>query len=226
MLKMCVWNHVFCRGEAWGSFDLSNPTRVRNALLQLVPALVDKYGELAASVAVEWYESVRAKTAGLPAYTPVLADGMFRDRLEDATRWAASCLNRQMTCPYCGRKNGHTSCMGNAEAGRICETRTNSPPQDGIKRRYTGGHMHGYNWLSGGSTFPEDWSEDDIADAIQHVLRHGETVDVSRLRGTFRGVTIEVRTRDIAVQAGKKRIARTFVKSAFPYNRDRGRRHI
>lgn len=38
--------------------DLSRPERVRDALVEIVPLLVQEYGELAAIAAAEWYESV------------------------------------------------------------------------------------------------------------------------------------------------------------------------
>lgn len=43
----------------FASFDLSSPDRVRDALLEVVPQLVQEYGDLAAVVAAEWYEEVR-----------------------------------------------------------------------------------------------------------------------------------------------------------------------
>lgn len=42
--------------------DLSRPERVRDALVEIVPLLVREYGELAATVAAEWYESVHPGT--------------------------------------------------------------------------------------------------------------------------------------------------------------------
>lgn len=38
--------------------DLTRPEAVRDALVEIVPILVREYGELAATVAAEWYESV------------------------------------------------------------------------------------------------------------------------------------------------------------------------
>lgn len=42
----------------FATLDMSDPARVRDALLEIVPLLVREYGELAAMVAAEWYESV------------------------------------------------------------------------------------------------------------------------------------------------------------------------
>lgn len=49
------------RNELSGFFaavDLSRPERVRDALLEIVPLLTREYGELAATVAAEWFEQV------------------------------------------------------------------------------------------------------------------------------------------------------------------------
>lgn len=42
----------------FSTVDLGAPERVRDALLEIVPLLVREYGELAATVAAEWYEQV------------------------------------------------------------------------------------------------------------------------------------------------------------------------
>lgn len=60
------------RNELSGFFataDLTRPELVRDALVEIVPILVREYGDLAATAAAEWYESVHpgaflARTAG------------------------------------------------------------------------------------------------------------------------------------------------------------------
>lgn len=49
---------------AFGSLNLANPEAVRDALLEIVPALVREYGDVAATVSAEWYEEVRAGQVG------------------------------------------------------------------------------------------------------------------------------------------------------------------
>lgn len=44
----------------FGSLNLERPEAVRDALLQFVPTLVQRYGEGAAAVAAEWYDDVRS----------------------------------------------------------------------------------------------------------------------------------------------------------------------
>lgn len=49
------------RGELasfFGTLDLGRPEAVRDALIEIVPALVREYGELASVAAAEWYEQV------------------------------------------------------------------------------------------------------------------------------------------------------------------------
>lgn len=49
------------RNELSGFFatvDMTRPEMVRDALVEIVPLLVQEYGELAATAAAEWYESV------------------------------------------------------------------------------------------------------------------------------------------------------------------------
>jgi hypothetical protein len=45
----------------WGGLDLTKPDAARDALLGYVPALVSTYGEVASTVAADWYETARAK---------------------------------------------------------------------------------------------------------------------------------------------------------------------
>src|SRR5690625_7160282 len=57
------------------SLDLSDPAAARDALLEVVPALTDTYGEIGATAAAEWYEELRASSPD--------ARGRFRARPAD-----------------------------------------------------------------------------------------------------------------------------------------------
>lgn len=59
--------------------------------------------------------------------------------------------------------------------------------------RYQGAHTVGYDWIAGGTPYPADWSENDILDAIQQVLRRG-TADGSTKVAFVRGHRIRVVT--------------------------------
>lgn len=41
------------------SWNITDPRELRDALLEIVPALVNEYGEIAAVAAAEWYEELR-----------------------------------------------------------------------------------------------------------------------------------------------------------------------
>jgi hypothetical protein len=57
----------------WGTLDFTKPEAARDALLEFMPQLVTTYGQAAATVAADWYETVRARdVAG--SYAAKLAD--------------------------------------------------------------------------------------------------------------------------------------------------------
>ena len=71
--------------------DLSKPEVARDALLEVVPVLVREYGELAAVVAAEWYEQIRAEQVG-GAYTARLGDVIPDAAMVSSVRYAAGHL--------------------------------------------------------------------------------------------------------------------------------------
>lgn len=58
--------------KLWATLPFAHPEACREILLQAVPGLVEKYGQMAAVAALEWYEQLRAATPGLPAYRATL----------------------------------------------------------------------------------------------------------------------------------------------------------
>lgn len=72
--------------------DLTQPTVVRDALLDFLPQLAATYGDIAAVAAAEWYENLRGKVAGLPPYETVLSSGVKREAIVETVRWAAGGL--------------------------------------------------------------------------------------------------------------------------------------
>lgn len=64
------------------------PEEVRDGLLELIPDLVNEYGDVAASAAADWYEQVRGtEVAG--SYRAVLAEPVPREQVEGTVRAAA-----------------------------------------------------------------------------------------------------------------------------------------
>lgn len=53
--------------------DISNSEAVRDALLEFVPALAREYGDVAATVAAEWYEELRSDVTSRPFSTQLAA---------------------------------------------------------------------------------------------------------------------------------------------------------
>lgn len=80
-------------GNLLASINLATvtPELVRDALLEVVPALVSEYGDVAATAAAQWYEETRAKqVAG--TYRAVLADPPPEEQIAQSVRWAAGPL--------------------------------------------------------------------------------------------------------------------------------------
>lgn len=57
----------------WTRFDLSKPAVVRDALLEIVPSIVRKYGDIAGAMTAEWVESVREARVGTTGFVGVAA---------------------------------------------------------------------------------------------------------------------------------------------------------
>jgi len=69
----------------------SDPAFIRDALLQFMPELVDRFGDMAASVAADWYESTRFQAVG-GSFNARLADPVDPLRVQESTRWAVGPL--------------------------------------------------------------------------------------------------------------------------------------
>ena len=75
----------------WQTIQGMDPTWQRDLLLDEIPALVRKYGNIAASAAAEWYERTRAKQVG-GAYDPVTADPFPDAAIQATVRYKAGDL--------------------------------------------------------------------------------------------------------------------------------------
>src|SRR5699024_3072667 len=78
--------------QFWRGLDLSSPEAARDALLEFVPALTDKYGDFAAVVASDWYEEVRAAAGVTGRLTPELVRTVRREVVEGSVKYAAGGL--------------------------------------------------------------------------------------------------------------------------------------
>ncbi len=66
--------------RVWSALEAFSPEGKRDALLDLLPSLVTKYGDVAAAVAAEYFE----ESTGLAAFVP---DFDFNDGVESAVRY-------------------------------------------------------------------------------------------------------------------------------------------
>lgn len=80
--------------DYFGVLDLSKPEAVRDALLEFVPALVAEYGQVAAALAMEWYEHLRFESGAAGTYVSaaVSAPSVTPARVEAEVRFAAGHL--------------------------------------------------------------------------------------------------------------------------------------
>ena len=73
-----------------GALNFENPAAVQIALFEYVPALVSEYGDVAASVAADWYDELRASEGVPGSFRAPLASSVpaaqVSDRLGFATR--------------------------------------------------------------------------------------------------------------------------------------------
>lgn len=75
----------------FGAVDLGSPEAARDALLEVVPALTREYGEVAATVAAEWYEEVRAEQAA-GRFAATLANVADEAAVQGSVRYASGHL--------------------------------------------------------------------------------------------------------------------------------------
>lgn len=77
-------------GQVWQQLQGMNPAQQRDMLLELVPAIIDKYGNIGSTAAADWYKQMRSKWFD-DEYEPILADPVHDD-LTDMIRAKANML--------------------------------------------------------------------------------------------------------------------------------------
>lgn len=76
----------------WSYVDLSKPERARNALMNYVPLLTDRYGEMAATIAADWYEDVREAEGVAGRFAAEMAPTVPREAVQKRVRYGAGHL--------------------------------------------------------------------------------------------------------------------------------------
>lgn len=74
------------------SLDLTRPEMARDALLEFTPILTAEYGAVAAAVAAEWYEELRAASGAAGAFRPALAPSAPAGAVASQVRYLAGHL--------------------------------------------------------------------------------------------------------------------------------------
>lgn len=74
------------------SLNLSRPESARDALLEFLPILTDQYGDVAATLAADWYEETRAASGAAGRFRAVTADSVPTGAVEAKVRYLASHL--------------------------------------------------------------------------------------------------------------------------------------
>ncbi len=78
--------------KLWDNLKGLEARTQRDLLLETIPALVERHGDIAATAAAEWYETVRRKDTGQSRYEAVLADCFPSQAVQDSIRWKAGVL--------------------------------------------------------------------------------------------------------------------------------------
>lgn len=77
--------------KLWGTLQQLSPEWQRDMLLDYVPQLVAKYGDLAAQAAYEWYMRVRGESVP-ESWEYDLSDSFPGDGIDKTIRWQAGHL--------------------------------------------------------------------------------------------------------------------------------------
>lgn len=124
----------------WGSLNLAKPEAARNALLEFVPLLVAQYGDVAATVAADWYDELRASAGVRGRFAAVMAATAPEDAIAGSVRYGAGHLFTDNPSATLAFLEGSVSRMA-LQAGRdtiVGSTRAD-PQADGWYRISGGG---------------------------------------------------------------------------------------
>lgn len=75
----------------WDMLDTTDPYAIRDALLALVPGIVYKYSDIAATAALEYYEAERASVRS-DEFDAEMSEGVPLEQIESSIRYAAGHL--------------------------------------------------------------------------------------------------------------------------------------
>lgn len=77
----------------FGALDLSKPEASRDALLEFTPLLVEQYGAVAESLALDWYDEQRAASGAVGSFRAAAPNlGIPKEAVESKVRYLAGTL--------------------------------------------------------------------------------------------------------------------------------------
>lgn len=76
----------------FASLDLSRPEAARDALLEFVPVLTQQYGDVAATLAADWYDELRAASGAAGRFRALTAAAVPSGAVEAKVRYLAGHL--------------------------------------------------------------------------------------------------------------------------------------
>lgn len=76
----------------WSTLDVSDADAVARALEVFLPELVAAYGDVASTVAADWYDDLRAQAPAHGGYRATLADPLPVEQVRATARWGAGPL--------------------------------------------------------------------------------------------------------------------------------------
>jgi len=79
-------------GAFFRSLNLAKPEAVRDALLEFVPLLTEQYGAVAATLAADWYDELRASSGAAGRFRALTAASVPTDAVEAKVRYLAGHL--------------------------------------------------------------------------------------------------------------------------------------
>ncbi len=97
-------------GRFWDGVDTSSAATARAALDRYVPTLVATYGQAAALVAADFYDTLRDQAKAPGRYTAVMADPAPAEQVQGAIGWAVSPLEGEEPDPGQALANLVSSC--------------------------------------------------------------------------------------------------------------------
>ena len=74
--------------DLWATLDFDDPVEVREALEDVLPDLMDVYGDLSATVAADYYDDIREQAEVRTSFSAILSAPVAAEAVRANARWA------------------------------------------------------------------------------------------------------------------------------------------